>query len=84
MAFIPKVTCYQCKVPLKIEKNGVTVQMNAKFGPYYKVEADVWRCPGCGLQVITGYASGPIVMNHNEGFANVEVDEEVNLATSTA
>jgi len=77
--FIPKVTCFACKIPLKAHKNDVTVQVNSSFGPYYKIAADVWRCPSCLTRIIMGYAEEPIAMNHEENFQRHYWDEEVNL-----
>lgn len=77
--FIPKATCYGCKVPFQCEKNDVDVRMNSSFGPYYIISGDVWRCPKCGTQIITGFPEEPHAMNHEDGFGGIPFDVEVQL-----
>lgn len=77
--FIPKATCYSCNVPFRPKKNDITVQANSGFGPYYKIAADLWYCPECNAEIITGFAHEPIIAAHEKGFKNVPFDAEVNL-----
>jgi hypothetical protein len=34
-----------------IKTTGVLLEMNAAWGPYYKIYADEYTCPGCGDSV---------------------------------
>lgn len=65
---MPKSVCVNCEVELKPEHNGVIIaemfQNNSKL---YKLwEADLWKCPECGLEVILGFAQQPF-MEHWQG-----------------
>lgn len=69
---MPKMVCTECAVELKPEKNGVYVaelfQNNSKI---YKLwRADKWKCPGCKIEIVAGFAAMP-VMEHFEG--NIEL-----------
>lgn len=52
-----KMICVKCEVPFKIEKNGIIVpEMFMKNTKIYKIfRADKWRCPVCGMEVVTGF-----------------------------
>ena len=65
---MPKSVCVNCEVELKPEHNGVIVaeMMNHNTKIYKLWEADLWKCPDCGLKVVLGFASMPF-MEHHEG-----------------
>ena len=65
---MPKIVCENCEVELKPECNNTTVVETASFGPYKVWLADTWKCPGCGIQVVTGFGREPIKEHFMDGF----------------
>ena len=73
---MPKSVCAKCEVELKPEHNGVIVSemMNNNTKIYKLWRADLWKCPGCGIEVVLGFASMPL-MEHFEGDINKELED---------
>jgi predicted RNA-binding Zn-ribbon protein involved in translation (DUF1610 family) len=67
---MPEAVCIKCSVALKPETNGVSVaEMFQGDTEFYRIrQADLWSCPGCGMQVILGFADNG-VEHWEEGFA---------------
>jgi predicted RNA-binding Zn-ribbon protein involved in translation (DUF1610 family) len=65
---MPKLMCVKCEVELRPETNGVRVaEMFQRNTQIYKIwDADKWKCPLCGFEVIAGFADKPL-MQHFEG-----------------
>ena len=61
--------CPQCECEMRPERNEVGVLDMAEFGPCELYDADLWKCPKCGKEVIGGFGNGPMVRHHDEGFA---------------
>lgn len=59
-----KMVCVKCQTELKPETNGVLLIEMAYFGPYKVWYADAWKCPGCGAEVIEGFANHPLRQDH--------------------
>lgn len=76
---MPKMVCVKCEVEFKCEKNGVKVaEMFNKNQAVYKVwNADKWKCPMCGMEVVAGFANQPM-MEHFEGDINKFLTEVKN------
>jgi hypothetical protein len=55
-----RISCPTCKLDLRVKKNSVGVESMADFGSYQYFHADLWKCPVCGLEVVTGFGSTPI------------------------
>ncbi len=47
--------CRKCEVELKPEKNGVWLEDLASFGSYKLWQADLWKCPICGIEIVIGF-----------------------------
>ena len=60
--------CPKCHVEMRPEHNGVGVLDLADFGPYELYDADLWKCPNCGAEVIGGFANGPISQHWRSDF----------------
>lgn len=73
---MPKSVCVNCEVELKPAHIGIVVaEMMHHNTKIYKLwEADLWKCPECGLEVVLGFASMPF-MEHNEGDINAKLEE---------
>lgn len=52
--------CKKCNCELRPETNGVGVLDMAKFGPCDLWDADLWKCPKCGIEVVGGFGNSPI------------------------
>lgn len=64
------VVCARCRTALKVETQGVLVVEMASFGPYKVWNADLYKYPGCGYEVVTGFGAMPIRSDHyTAGFA---------------
>jgi hypothetical protein len=49
---------------MRPETNDTTVIEYATFGPYKAWLADVWKCPGCAVEIVTGFGAEPIRADH--------------------
>lgn len=89
MAHIPKAVCLKCNLEYKVEKNGVTMEaivvantesLAVTTRPYYKIDSDKWKCPGCGHEILTGFAQHPFLFAHEEErYNSVDADVQVLL-----
>lgn len=61
---MPKIVCVNCEVEFKVHKNDALVIEHALFGPYKVWNADIWRCPKCGQEVVAGFAQLPLRSDH--------------------
>jgi hypothetical protein len=60
--------CIKCNCELHPEHNGVGVLDMADFGPCDLYDADLWKCPKCGLGVVGGFAINPISAHYKPDF----------------
>jgi len=61
---MPKMVCVKCQCEFRPETNSTVVVETASFGPYKVWHADTWKCPGCGVEVVAGFARQPIREDH--------------------
>jgi hypothetical protein len=66
---MPKLVCSQCETELKPYHNGTLVIETADFGepkpsPYKVWQADTWKCPGCGIEIVAGFGTNPLRQDH--------------------
>jgi hypothetical protein len=61
---MPKLVCTHCQCELVCETSGTTVIEMASFGPYKVWDADTWKCPGCGVEIVAGFANIPVRQDH--------------------
>ena len=62
--------CVACNRFMRIEKNGVTVEELMDDGSPYKLwDADKYKCPSCGHEVISGFGRQPIAEHYQENYA---------------
>ena len=61
--------CAPCQVEMHPERNGVGVLDMASFGPCDLWDADLWECPKCGHQIVSGFGANPVSSHYlKEGF----------------
>jgi hypothetical protein len=57
---------------MRPKQNAVTVEELHEDGTPYKLwEADLWACPDCGVEVITGFARLPLAEHWQPQYADV-------------
>lgn len=61
---MPKPVCVKCQTEFWPKTNGVLVIETASFGPYKVWSADLWKCPGCATEIVSGYSDHPIRQDH--------------------
>jgi len=72
--------CPECRCELHPERNGVGVLDMADYGASELYDADLWKCPKCGKQVIGGFGFGPLSSHFEDGFKGaVESRKEAGL-----
>lgn len=54
-----KLVCTKCQTELKPSHNGTLVVEMASFGVYKVWNADSWKCPGCGCEIVAGFPEQP-------------------------
>lgn len=65
---MPKMVCVDDGFEFDIEKNGVFEIVMANFGEYQIFRADLWKCRGCGKEVVAGFGKEPFIEHFDEGF----------------
>lgn len=57
-----KMVCVKCEIEFRPEKNGVHVhELMRNDTAVYKIwDADLWKCPGCGILVVAGFGQKPL------------------------
>ena len=43
----------------------------AKWQPYKVWAGDLWECPDCGAQIVSGVGLNPIAEQHHDDFASI-------------
>jgi len=57
---MPTLVCAVCCIPMRPKKNGVDLACHIRDGSYYyTVSADLYVCPKCGHEVVTGFGQQP-------------------------
>lgn len=66
-AYPRPIHCAKCEVDLIPEKNGVWLieLFQHNTAPYSIWHADLWKCPKCGVEIVSGYGQKPTY--HHEG-----------------
>jgi hypothetical protein len=65
------IICPKCQLELRCTKNSVGVEQMSIDGPYQYFHADLWACPECGLEVISGFGIKPIIEHFNSDYARL-------------
>jgi hypothetical protein len=63
-----KPVCLKCQIEMRPTRNGVKVVSMATYGPTEIRSADIWGCPGCGVEVLFGFAQDPEMSVYDPGF----------------
>lgn len=65
-----KVICTLCNRSLTCER-AVDVVEYADFGPYKLWRADVYKCPGCDVTVVTAFGERAYAEHHEAKFDEI-------------
>jgi hypothetical protein len=60
--------CVKCNCELRPETNGVGVWDRNKNGTSKLWDADKWKCPKCGVEIVVGFGYNPVACNCDEDF----------------
>ena len=58
--------CVKCKLEMRPETNGVGLldmfnpPDKPEPQPYQVWDADLWKCPECGCEIVVGFGEGPV------------------------
>jgi len=69
-----KPVCVKCQCELKPEWNGIGVldyfnpSDSPEPKPYEIWDADLWKCPKCGYELVVGFGDMAIYHHHDDGF----------------
>jgi hypothetical protein len=65
MPTMSNVVCPKCETFMRVKKNGVFVEeQDSTGGPYRIWSADLYGCPTCNAEVVTGFGPRPIVEHY--------------------
>jgi len=85
-----KPICVKCQRFFRPKRNGFCFSEGApvhptakpgleepeKWRPYKVWLGDLWECPGCGSQIVSGTGIGPVAVQHQERFLSHLLDAE--------
>jgi len=69
--------CKKCQCEMRPETNGVGLldmfnpSNTTEPQPYQIWDADLWKCPKCGLEVVLGFAYDAISHHYEEDFTRI-------------
>jgi hypothetical protein len=54
---------------MHVKRNSVTVEERLETpGPYKLWDADLYECPECGVEIITGFGQGPLAEHYQSTY----------------
>jgi len=65
--------CVKCGVEMRPERNGVGILDMADYGPYQIWDADKYKCPECGYEIVVGFGCNAIA-EHYQGHFSMAVE----------
>lgn len=62
MGFRPNPICAKCETEMRPERNGMVTVTHSQNPPqpYEIYMGDLWKCPVCGVEIVTGFPMHPI------------------------
>ena len=76
---MPKNICVKCEVEFKPFENGVIVaEMFQNNTALYRLwSADLWQCPKCGYQIVSGYGNHAYAEHFEQNLEKIIAEETV-------
>lgn len=62
--------CVKCKVQMRPAKTGVDVELMTGAEPYQIWMGDLFRCPGCNIEIVTGFGGAPVAEHFQQKYAS--------------
>lgn len=69
--------CWKCQIEMRPLKNGVTLVEMADFGPSALWQADLYRCPLCGIKVVVSLGNRSWSYHTDVGFDRLLAQAEL-------
>ena len=60
--------CVKCNTEFRPERNGIGLLDMADFGPYRIWEADLYKCPKCGTEIVVSFGHQAISEHYQDEF----------------
>ncbi len=73
---MPLLICPVCEVQMRPKNQGVPVESMATFGSYQLFMADLYACPVCDKEVLTGFGPQPIAEHFEPGYEQKLTDAQ--------
>jgi hypothetical protein len=66
-----RAVCPTCQLSYRCHRGGVDVVevIGREQKPYKLWQADLYKCPGCGHEIVTAFGEGPFATDWQENFA---------------
>jgi len=77
-----RLSCKKCKVEMVKERTDTLEVVRKGSAGSYKIEADLWKCPECGIKVYAGFSERPIPVNSEVVYKRIVVDDVLNVDTT--
>lgn len=71
-----KLVCAKCGKELRCKKNEIIVEELVLSKSCRIWEADLWECPKCGAEIITGFGPAPIAEHFEEDYQKILAREK--------
>jgi ribosomal protein S27AE len=76
MPDIPRAVCGRCLVAMRPHKTGQLIEAMTRMDgenlhPYYKVQADEYRCPACGYTAFVAFAQEPVAEHYMAHYSTI-------------
>ena len=62
--------CVKCECEFRPEKNGIGLLDMASYGPVKIWEADLYKCPKCGTEIVVGFGQRAAREHYQDGFGD--------------
>jgi hypothetical protein len=69
-----KYACPKCRLAFAPKQTGVIVEVMSDSGIYQYWAADLLACPGCQVEILSGFGSAPII-EHRAGYLEPRLAE---------
>lgn len=69
--------CVPCAAEMFCVKNGYVFVTMADLAPYEVHSGDMWQCPTCGHQILSGFGTGPLAQHFESHFGEEVTSAEL-------